>query len=443
MTIKSFARTLVMGTALVMLPLPAAQAAVTVLGWPGGPEETALRAVAEIYNSQPDLDPNDRVEVLFFARDGFWEKLQADLAAGTDAFDLNLIATYSIGRYAPFMEPVTLSDEAEAVFGESVLTTMQFDGEQYGVPTDLSLHFMYYREDLIEALLADDDATERYADIAEEYLGERLEPKHPDEWTWDDYAATALYFTQGVNPDSPTRYGTVLQMQNLLFNIMVWQSTARSQGGDWADAAGNVTVDSEAYRTGLELYRLLYDAGATPADSTSYEYPEANAAFVSGQVAVMLQWNGAAGELTSPETAPAVADTVGIVAPPAGSEGRATHIHGLGFGINSNAPNPEGAARFLEWLSTEEAALAYAGNQGSPALTPEVVASVAEERPDLVQLGEFASQYGYVMTGGTSADALSVYELQAEHFTAYWTGQETLDEALAAVSAGMAELLAE
>lgn len=442
-SITTIARALALGTALAGVSLSAAQAEVTVLGWPGGPEETALRAVAEMYNARPDVDADDRVEVLFFSRDGFWDKLQADLAAGTDAFDLNLLATYSIGRYAPFMEPVTLSPEAESVYGSSVLSTMQYEGEQYGVPTDLSLHFMYYRDDLISALIADTEAHARYGDIAEEHLGKRLTPKHPDEWTWDDFAATALYFSQAVNPDSPTRYGTVLQMQNLLFNMMVWQSTARSHGGDWMDAEGNITVNSDAYRAGLELYKMLYDAGATPPDSTSYEYAEANAAFVSGQVAAMLQWNGAAGELTNPETAPAVAEDVAIVAPPAGPEGRTTHIHGLGFGMNQNAPNKEGAAKFLDWLSTEEAALAYARNQGAPALTPEVVAKVAEERPDLVQLGKFASQYGYVMTGGTSANALSVYELQAQHFTGYWTGQETLDEALGAVEEGMAELLAE
>ena len=84
----------------------AADAKVTVVGWPGGPEETALRAVTEIYNAKPDVTDANKVELIFFSRDGFWDKLQADLAAGSDAFDANLLATYSIGRYAPFMEPI-------------------------------------------------------------------------------------------------------------------------------------------------------------------------------------------------------------------------------------------------------------------------------------------------------------------------------------------------
>jgi multiple sugar transport system substrate-binding protein len=144
-----------------------------------------------------------------------------------------------------------------------------------------------------------------------------------------------------VNPDSPTRYGTVIQMKNLLFNMMVFHSWPRSYGADWMDADGNITVDSEAYREALEMAKMLYDAGATPADSTSYEYAEANAAFSSGQVAAMVQWNAAAGELTTAQPATAT------FAPPAGPEGRFTHIHGLGLGMNAAAENKEGAQAFL------------------------------------------------------------------------------------------------
>lgn len=416
-----------------------ANAKVVVLGWPGGSEETALRATTDLYNKT--ASDADKIELLFFNRDGFFDKLQADMAAGSDAFDINLVATYSIGRYAPYMEPIELNADAPKVFGDTVLKTMQFDGKQYGVPTDLSLHFMYYRKDLVDALIADPEAKAKYAEISKKYLGKELAPKQPDEWTWDDWAATSLYFSKQVNRQSPVRYGTVLQMKNLLFNMMVFQSLPRAYGGDWMDASGNITVDSDAYKTALTLYKTLYDAGVSPKDSLSYEYAETNAAYSSGQAATALQWNAAAAELTDAKKSPAVADVTGVVAPPAGPNGRADHIHGLGLGLNKNAKNKEGAVKFLKWLSSEDAALAYARAGGSPALTPDVVAKVAKERPDLVKLGEFASKYGYVMTGATSAKALSVYELQAKEFTGYWSGQQSLDDALAHTKAGMQDLL--
>jgi len=420
---------------LALIAGSAVQAEVTVLGWPGGPEEAALRAVTELYNAKPDLAEANKVELLFTSRDGFFDKLQVDLAAGSTAFDINLIATYSIGRYAPYMEPVTLSDQAGAVFGDTVLKTMQFDGQQYGVPTDLSLHFLYYRQDLIDALLADDAAKAKYAEIAQQHLGKPLEPKAPADWTWEDFVANALYFSQSVNPDSPTRYGTVIQAKNLLFNMMVFHSWPRSYGGNWMDDAGTITVDSEAYRTALSQAKLLFDLGATPPDSTSYEYAEANAAYASGQVAAMVQWNAAAGELTAAQAA------TGTTAPPAGPDGRFTHIHGLGLGLNKAAENKEGAIAFLQWLSTEEAALAYAKAGGAPGLAAETAAKLATDRPDLVQVGDYASTYGFVMNGGTAEKALSVYEAQAKEFTGYWAGTQDLDTALKNTAAAMAELL--
>lgn len=433
MTCKTILRA---GTAaLALLAGTVAEAEVTVLGWPGGPEEAALRAVTEIYNAKPDVAEENKVELLFTSRDGFFDKLQVDLAAGSTAFDVNLIATYSIGRYAPFMEPITLSDQAGAVFGDTVLKTMQFDGQQYGVPTDLSLHFLYYRQDLIDALLADDAAKAKYAEISQQHLGKAMEPKAPADWTWEDFVANALYFSQSVNPDSPTRYGTVIQAKNLLFNMMVFHSWPRSYGGNWMDDAGNITVDSEAFRTALSQAKLLFDLGATPPDSTSYEYAEANAAYASGQVAAMVQWNAAASELTAAQAA------TGTTAPPAGPDGKFTHIHGLGLGLNKAAENKEGAIAFLQWLSTEEAALAYAKAGGAPGLAAETAAKLAADRPDLVQVGEYASTYGFVMNGGTSEKALSVYEAQAKEFTGFWAGTQDLDTALKNTTAAMTDLL--
>ncbi len=437
---SKFRRLMISSAALAFL-CSAAQAKVTVLGWPGGPEEAALRAASEAYNAKKDVTTENKVELLFFSREGFFDKLAADLAAGSDAFDANLIATYSIGRYAPYMEPINLPKQATDVFGETVLKTMQFDGKQYGVPTDLSLHFMYIRNDLITALLEDEAAKARYKEIAEKYLSKAMEPKEPTAWSWDDWAATTLYFSKAVNPKSPTRYGTVLQMKNLLFNMMVFQSLPKSYGADWMDDAGNITVDSEGYRKGLALYKMLYDAGATPKDSLSYEYAEANAAYTSGQVATMLQWNAAAGDLLDAKKSPRIADVTITTAPPAGSKGRFTHIHGLGLGLNKAAQNKEGAIAFLNWLATAEAMEIYAKAGGAPGLTGQALAAVVDERNDLQQLGEYATQYGYIMNGATAENALAVYEQQAKEFTGYWAEKSSLDETLNKITAKMQKLL--
>ena len=59
------ARNLLGSAALAAALATPAMAEVTVLGWPGGPEEAALRAVAEIYNARPDVAEENKVELLF------------------------------------------------------------------------------------------------------------------------------------------------------------------------------------------------------------------------------------------------------------------------------------------------------------------------------------------------------------------------------------------
>ena len=51
------------------------------------------------------------------------------------------------------------------------------------------------------------------------------------------------------------------------------------------------------------------------------------------------------------------------------------------------------------------------------------------------------AKYGFVIRGGTSAEAVPVYEILAQNFTGYWAGQLTLDEALANAAKGMQEKL--
>ena len=80
-------RNLLAGAAfLAAIGAAQALADVTVLGWPGGPEEAALRKAAEAYNAMA-ADP-DKVKLILSNRNGFWAKATArctwDWAFGAD-----------------------------------------------------------------------------------------------------------------------------------------------------------------------------------------------------------------------------------------------------------------------------------------------------------------------------------------------------------------------
>tara|TARA_B100000780_G_scaffold158297_1_gene110702 strand:- start:4659 stop:5984 length:1326 start_codon:yes stop_codon:yes gene_type:complete len=420
----------------------AALADITILAWPGGEPEKALRKVVTLYNETQGVKDGNSAETIYFSRQGFKEKMLADAAAGSTEFDLMVTATYDIGRYAPFMAPIDeiIDDKIYNVFPPNVMATQSFNGKVYGIPNDLSLHFLYYRQDYIDQLLTDPDWIAKYEKISVENLGKKMSPKHPDDWSWDDYIATALFFTKSINSDSPTRFGTVLQMKNLLFNMMIWHSTVASYGGDWRDSNGNVTIDSDAFRKGLSIFKTIVDNKATPGSSTTYEYGDANAAFGSGQVAFMLQWNAAVPELNDPEQNAVVAGKFGLARQPEGPEGRKTHFHSLGLGLSAASENKEDALKFLRWLGTSvEANTMYADLGGSPPVVDAIMDVVAEKRPDMPLMGEHAGKYGFVMDGGASEHALGIYTIMAEHFTGYWAGEESEDEAIAKVQQAVEE----
>lgn len=415
---------------------------VTLLFWPG-PESEAMQKILDGYNKGQGLKDGVSVKQLLFSRQGYFEKEETDLAAGSKEFDLGLVTTYTLGRYAPYLAPIDgyLNKASIKGFLPSAVSSLNFGGKQYGVPTDVSNHFTYYRKDLVQKLLTNAAWKARYGEISQKILGKAMAPKVPSAWTWDDFVATALFFTKSINPDSPTTYGSALQMKNLLFNIMIWQSTLVSYGGDLFDKNGKSVIDSEAARKGLAVYTTIAQNKATPPGSTNYEYAEANEALRTGQAAVMLQWSAAFNELNDADKSPLTAGKVGLAPMPAGPKGHKTHVHSLGIGLNKSSTKAAEAGKFLAYLGSEAAMKLYADAGGLPPVAS-VLKSMAAQRPEFPIVANHLGKYGFVVTGGTAAYAIPVYSALAEEFSAVWAGQKSADDALKAAAEKMDKLAA-
>ena len=200
----SIRKRLTLGAVALVAATGMARADITILGWPGGPAAESLRQVVNQYNETRGAEIGSTAELLYFSRDNFFDKMLSDLAVGSTQFDLMLTATYNVGTYAPFMDPINdlITDQVMEVFPQSAIDSQSFEGDLYGIPTDLGVHFLYYRTDLIDQLLSDADWQARYAEISAEYTAEAMVPKPVDDWTWDDYIASSLFFTQSINEDS-------------------------------------------------------------------------------------------------------------------------------------------------------------------------------------------------------------------------------------------------
>lgn len=403
---------------------------VSMVLWPG-PEGDAMQKVVDFYNANQGVDDGVQVEQILLSREDTFSKEAALMKAESSEYDIYFTASYLIGQHAPYLSPAEGVDPS--VYLAASVESLQVDGMQYGVPLDTSLHFMYYREDLVETL-SDAANADLYASIANEVLGKTLAPNpDPATWTWDDAIATAAFFTQEYNPDSPTKYGYALPAKNLLYNTMIWNNLLWGLGGNWVDGSGAPAISSEAGLEAIEIYSTIYDKGLTSPDSAQWEYAETNAALTSGNAMMALQWNAAFSELsTTGETA----DKLGI-APPPGS-GPRTHVHSLAVALNKFSENQEAAQKWLAFLATEEAMAIYAENGGVPSM-PGILNGMVDTNASFENMIEYANEIGY--SEPKVAREFDIYAALAEELSLAWLGQESASAAAEAADAAMAELL--
>lgn len=390
-----------------------------------GPESIAMGEVVNQYNGTKAKDDGIYVEMVLFGREGFLERQEAIMAARSPEVDIFYIATFNVGKYQSALEPMNnyVPNVGEnGIFIKALQDGLTIDGGILGIPTDTSIHFMYYRKDLIEQLLTNADWQARYKEISAARLGKEMTPRPPEEWTAEDFHAAALFFTKSINPDSPTEYGTVLQAKNLLYNIMLWNSLLWGMGGTWFDSAGKINFDTPQFRSAAQLFADIQSAGASPAEATSYEYPEANQAFMSGQVAFMLQWSAAFPELDG--AASSVSGQVGI-APIPGSP-HATHADATGVGLSKFSEKKEAAAKWLSYLATEEAMTTYAQAGGVPPVAS-VLQGLGDQRAHLPIVADHLEKYGFVET--TRAEAPAIYDELSKNLSSLWAGQTDVETA--------------
>lgn len=326
---------------------PAAEPATTVkVVIMSGPEADGMKKVAEEYTAKT----GNPVEIVEQGRDTYLTLIPTQLLAGTDAFDLAFIQSTMVGELAqagailpltPYLEQLT-EDEKADVDLDDVLVPAMYDGQVYGLPTDISTLFLFYRSDLI--------------------------PEPPQ--TWEETLEVARKFTQSVTPDSPTPYGLAFDgvpgetLPETFYNFM-W-----SFGGEIVDADGNVAIDGPKAIEAGKYFQTLASEKLVPPEILSWGFGEVLAAIESGQVAMAVPaWNAAYPMILGGTSE--YKDVIKVAAVPGvkqedGSILRTPYTHSYFFALNSSSKNQEAAFKFLAWATGKEGGLIYAKAGGAP-----------------------------------------------------------------------------
>ncbi len=192
--------------------------------------------------------------------------------------------------------------------------------------------------------------------------------------TWEELVEIGKEFTDSANDIWGTTDG--LTKPALLY-VFVAYLTAQSGGKvfDFDEATG------EALQF---LYDLIYTHQIIPEAALNHDYNAQNALYMDDRVAFMRQWpffQGVAegnAEWYTPEK-------IVITVPPAGPAGSKSWIGGWGWSVSAFAPNPEGAAELIRYLTSTEVAPILAQEQGF-FLTPRYsILEVLDQDDPLVQ----------------------------------------------------------
>jgi multiple sugar transport system substrate-binding protein len=199
------------------------------------------------------------------------------------------------------------------------------DGKIVALPAFADAQFIYYRKDLFDK------------------HGVK-EPK-----TWDEMGAglkKILDAEKNPNLAGVSTSGAAIEGAVCTFLKPYW-----SQGFEFTDASGKLTINKDAAAKGINMYLNLIDQGVMPKNVGEHRPADLNNMFKAGNLVAMVNW-GFAWNLMQAADSP-VKGKVGVMPVPSMAGGKnATCIGGWQWGVSAFSKNKAAAAKLVRFMST-------------------------------------------------------------------------------------------
>lgn len=382
--------------------------------------EAELAVWQELADDVAAVHPNITVTLETVSFPDYWDKLQTQLASGTEA-DIVAMQALRMPAFAVrnALRPLQSFIDEDADFDaedffEVIQNGLSHQGEVYAFGYDLGPHILLYNMDLFDA------------------KGVSY-PSADEPMTWEQFRETAIALTDAEQGE----YGFTLPPAFDPFVPWLWSS-----GGGYMNVEETeCTLDSPE---SLEALNFLYsmvteDQAITPlTDLANTNFHRE--AFNSGSVG--MQQDGPWQFVNTRKEATFNWDIAPI---PTGSAGSITTVNGSGFGISNTTEHPEAAWQALKVITSTEslekvarAGRGYPARQSAvpafvdPSLPPEHVAMVEQ-----ILTGEIAE----VRPFNTTTTWQEIVIMLTRDFVPILLGEQTPDEIVADVVPKFNELL--
>ena len=227
---------------------------------------------------------------------------------------------------------------------------LSIDGERYRIPHEFAVGYFFTRKDWLD---------DRGLTVPA---------------TWEEMIEVGKEITDPENDIWATTDGLIKPA--LLYVYIAYLA---------AQSGGSVFDFDEATGDALQfLYDMIHTHNIFPETALNNDYTAQNELYMADKVAFMRQWPFFQGVAEGNEDWFAPEKMV-ITVPPAGPAGSKSWIGGWGFSIPTYAPNPDGAAELLRYLTSPEIAPVLAEQQGFLLTPRKSILDVLDEEDPLVQ----------------------------------------------------------
>ena len=238
------------------------------------------------------------------------------------------------------------------------------DGHWWGMPVAEDTLAMFYRKDLLAAA--------------------GLKPPK----TWDDYKTAAQKLTKGGV------FGAGLLQSIDYVTLQTFMSVYLSYGARFLNDQGQCGFDSPEFKQALDYYTSIFKAGWTPPDSATYAFPDMEAQWKGGKLAMFI--DSAYLWADTQSAAPDVAKNMAVAPVPSGPKGQFAFLGGWPLVLWNTSKVKDAAAAWILFATSPEnvveldrAAGELPGRVSNAALAP------WSSEPYTVFLGQMPNAYPY------------------------------------------------
>jgi sorbitol/mannitol transport system substrate-binding protein len=282
-------------------------------------------------------NPGTKLKFITLSENQARAKITMSAAMGGSEFDVVMISNFETPQWARDGWLLNLSDYAkntpgydENDFIPSLRESLSYEGDMYSVPFYGESSFLMYRKDLFEQAGIKVNQDKNYQPTWQEVADWAKTVKT------DDRAGICLRGKPG--------WGEVLAPLDTVINTF---------GGRWFDDQWNAQLNSPEVKRAVNFYvDLIGRAGELGASSSGFQ--ECANLFGQGQTAMWYDATSAVSVLEDPKSYPELQGKIGYLAAPIAEKPNSGWLYTWSLGIPQGAKNPDGAWKFISWMTSKE-----------------------------------------------------------------------------------------